>query len=77
VLKKPQIIAMFYNNKAAQFMIEKDYDHAFAYLKAAILTDPNSSESWNNLAVLYRSVKHFDLAEDAYKLALQLDPEST
>ena len=77
ILKKPQIIAMFYNNKAAQFMIEKDYDHAFAYLKAAILTDPNSSESWNNLAVLYRSIRHFDLAEDAYKLALKLDPEST
>ncbi len=76
ILTKPQIISMFYNNKAAQFMIAKNYDHAYAYLKAAILIDPNSSESWNNLAVLYRTIKHFNLAEDAYQIALKLDPES-
>lgn len=75
-LTKPQIVAMFYNNKAAQSMIAKDYDRAYAYLKAAVLIDPNSSESWNNVAVLYRTIERFDLAEDAYQLALRLDPDS-
>lgn len=75
-LTKPQIVAMFYNNKAAQSMIAKDYDRAYAYLKAAVLRDPDSSESWNNVAVLYRTMKHFDLAEKAYLVALKLEPES-
>jgi Flp pilus assembly protein TadD len=75
-LKKPQIVAMFYNNKAAQAMIAKNYDLAYAYFKAAVLVDPNSSESWNNIAVLYRMKDRLDLAEQLYLIALRLDPES-
>lgn len=75
-LKKPQIIAMFYNNKAAQAMIANNYDLAYAYFKAAVLMDPNSSESWNNIAVLYRMKDRLDLAEQLYLVALRLDPDS-
>lgn len=75
-LRKPQIVAMFYNNKAAQAMIAKNYDLAYAYFKAAVLVDPGSSESWNNIAVLYRTKGKLDLAEKVYHVAIRLDPES-
>lgn len=74
-LKQAQVISMFYNNKAAEAMVHSQYDLAYAYLKAAVATDPDSAENWNNLAVLYRQKQQFALAEKAYVLAAQLAPE--
>lgn len=74
-LSKAQIVAMFYNNKAAEAMVYQHYDLAYTYLKAAIATDNRSAENWNNLAVLYRQKQQFELAEKAYLLAGQLAPE--
>ncbi|MDR7120658.1 tetratricopeptide repeat protein [Rheinheimera soli] len=74
-LKQPQIIGMFYNNKAAEAMIYGKDDLAYAYLKAAISVDPQAAESWNNLAVLYRQKQHFELAEKAYLLAAKMAPD--
>lgn len=74
-LTKKQIIALFYNNKAAEAMVHGHEDLAYAYLKAAIFADPLADESWNNLAVLYRQKQQFELAEQAYLLAGQLAPE--
>ena len=74
-LKRAQVISMFYNNKAAEAMVHSQYDLAYAYLKAAVATDPEAAENWNNLAVLYRQKQQYELAEQAYVLAAQLAPE--
>lgn len=75
VLKQSQVIAMFYNNKAAEAMVYGKDDLAYTYLKAAIKAYPLAAESWNNLAVLYRKKQQFNLAEKAYLLSAKLDPE--
>lgn len=74
-LKQNQVIGMFYNNKAAEAMVYRNYDLAYAYLKAAVTVDPLAAESWNNLAVLYRQKQHFKLAEKTYVFAAQLSPD--
>lgn len=74
-LKKSQVIAMFYNNKAAEAMVYRNEDLAYAYLKAALSFDPEAAENWNNLAVLYRQKQQFELAESAYVLAGELAPD--
>jgi tetratricopeptide (TPR) repeat protein len=74
-LTKKQVIAMFYNNKAAEAMVFGQYDRAYAYLKAAMSFDPGSTEAWNNLAVLYRQKQQYQLAEQAYLWADQLSPD--
>lgn len=74
-LKQSQVIAMFYNNKAAEAMVYGKYDLAYTYLKAAMKANPMAAENWNNLAVLYRTKQQFELAEKAYLLAVQLAPD--
>jgi tetratricopeptide (TPR) repeat protein len=74
-LKQSQVVAMFYNNKAAEAMVYGKDDLAYTYLKAAIKADPLAAENWNNLAVLYRKKQQLELAEKAYLLSSRLDPE--
>lgn len=72
---KNSIIAMFYNNKAADSMMLQDYDRAYQYLKAAIDIAPELSGTWNNLAVLYRQKLLLDKAEQVYLHSLALEPD--
>ena len=68
------IISMFYNNKAADAILSKNYDVAYQYLKAAIRMAPELSGNWNNLAVLYRQKQLFEPAELVYLHSLALEP---
>jgi type IV pilus assembly protein PilF len=38
--------------------------------------DPTYAAAWNNLAIAYEHEGKFDLAEQAYQKALQLDPKN-
>lgn len=69
------IISMFYNNKAADAILSKNYDVAYQYLKAAIRIAPELSGNWNNLAVLYRHKQLFEAAEQVYMHSLALEPD--
>lgn len=69
------IISMFYNNKAADAIVGKNYDLAYQYLKAAISIAPKLSGNWNNLAVLYRHKQLLAEAERVYLHSLALEPE--
>jgi len=68
------IVSMFYNNKAADAMLSKNYDVAYQYLKAAIMMAPELSGNWNNLAVLYRYKHLLEAAEQVYLHSLVLEP---
>lgn len=74
-IPQQSIVAMFYNNKAADAMMAGDYDLAYHYLKAAINTAPQLAQNWNNLAVLYRKKDMLALAEQVYLHSLRLEPE--
>jgi len=76
VISKQTIIAMFYNNKAAEALVSFQYDTAYAYLKAATLIAPEYNSPWGNLGVLYRLTDHYELAFNTYKYALSLNPNS-
>ncbi|WDE02873.1 tetratricopeptide repeat protein [Thalassomonas viridans] len=71
-IKKSTVLAMFYNNKGAQALIDADYTGAYAYLKAATLADPGFSTGWGNLGLLYRFNGQIDLAKQTYRHAIGL-----
>lgn len=75
-IERKRIVAMFYNNKAAEMLAANDEDSAYSYYKAAIQKDPSFAVSWSNLGVLYRNRGLLNLAELAYKHALELNPKS-
>jgi len=76
-ITKDRITAMFYNNKGAIALIERNYDQAFSYMKAAIELDPEYSSSWGNLGVLLRASGAMESAEKAYDHAYELDNNVT
>ena len=75
-INKQRIVAMFYNNKAAQAFTDGNYLTAFTYYKAAVNADPTFAVTWSNLAVLYRVHNQYQLAEQSYNLSLKLNPDS-
>ncbi|MBL4908643.1 MAG: tetratricopeptide repeat protein [Alteromonadaceae bacterium] len=76
LIDKKRVVAMFYTNKGAQALVDNHYDIAYAYLKAAVVTDPSFSNGWGNLGLLYRLSNYKNLAEQTYLHALNLDAEN-
>ncbi|MCG9695791.1 hypothetical protein [Shewanella sp. Isolate11] len=74
-IDKQTVIAMFYNNIAAESLIFGRYDMAYGYIKKSLLTKPNFGPALNTLAILYRYKGLNDAAETLYKLALSQDGE--
>lgn len=70
---KNTVLAMFYNNKGANAMVNGDYLTAYAYLKKAIKVDPLFSSAWGNLAILYRFKGYEQNAIDTYRYAISLN----
>ena len=71
-IEKHTLLAMFYNNKGAEEMLNKNYPLAYQYLKKATITDKQFSSAWGNLGVLYKLSGHYDMAESAYSHAISL-----
>lgn len=72
-IDKQRLIAMFYNNIAAEALVDGDYDTAYAFAKQAVELDQNFISGVNTLAVIYRHKGYDVLAEKAYRYALALD----
>ncbi len=71
-----QILALFYNNKGADALANKDYDLAYQHFKQASLLAPNVGFIWGNLASVYRKKGFFSAAEQVYFHAFKLSPDS-
>ncbi|MDO6719263.1 hypothetical protein Q4575_07630 [Psychrosphaera sp. 1_MG-2023] len=52
-LYKNDIIALFYNNKGANALVNNELNKAYHYFKQATILAPTITESWGNLASLY------------------------
>ncbi|MFT4809391.1 MAG: tetratricopeptide (TPR) repeat protein [Paraglaciecola sp.] len=76
VVSKQSVLSMFYNNKGADAFLRKDYVHAYAYFREALLVKPNFYGAWINLGILYRLNDYFPQAEKAYQHALVINPDS-
>lgn len=76
VVSKQAVLSMFYNNKGADAFLRKDYVHAYAYFREALLVKPNFYSAWINLGILYRLNEYFPQAEKAYQHALVIRPSS-
>jgi tetratricopeptide (TPR) repeat protein len=73
IIDKNTVIAMFYNNKGAEALVDDDYISAYGYFKAAVLIAPSFSSAWSNLGVLYKLTNQRQEAKIAYRYAIDLD----
>lgn len=76
VVSKQAVLSMFYNNKGADAMVQKDYVSAYSYFREALIVDPSFNSAWINIGVLYRLSGHVVQAEKAYQHALVVNPDS-
>ncbi|AQS39668.1 TPR repeat [Shewanella psychrophila] len=69
---KQTVLAMFYNNVAAESLVIGDYDKAYGLLKLGLQQKSDYVPALNTLAVLYRYKGLDQQAETLYKLALSV-----
>ncbi|MBL4765101.1 MAG: tetratricopeptide repeat protein [Colwellia sp.] len=73
IIDKNTVLAMFYNNKGGQALVDASYNIAYQYFKAATQADRFFSSAWGNLAVLYKLTHNEKIAETTYRHAIRLD----
>lgn len=76
-ISRARVLAMFYNNKGVDALLAGNHDRAYAYLRAAVLTDPSLGMTLNNLGLLYSTRGHLQWAEASYREAATRHPEDT
>ena len=76
VIDKEIVLAMFYNNKGAQALVEKNYAKAYHYFKTSVDVAPYFSQTWGNLGVLYKLTNQIEEAELTYRYAVDLNDKN-
>ncbi|WP_339723726.1 hypothetical protein [uncultured Paraglaciecola sp.] len=71
VVEDVDFIAMYYQNLAAEAIVEGEFDLAYSLLSAAMELSPNNSETLNTLAVLHKITGNKSLAEVIYLSGIQ------
>ena len=75
IIQLNDVIAMYYNNKAAMAIIEGAHEVGFAYLAKSLEVQPLLDQAWVNLGVLYRMNNKYDAAEESYLRAIHNVPD--
>ncbi|MGI2257956.1 tetratricopeptide repeat protein [Shewanella sp. GXUN23E] len=70
------VMAMFYNNLAAEALVNSQPDMAYALAKMSIQLKPDFVQAINTLGVVYRRAGMADAAEAAYRYAVALSGEN-
>ena len=76
VVTKNTVLAMYYNNKGAEALIQHRYTDAYAHFRHAIKADESFESSLVNMGLLYRLNGYYAQAQLAYEYALKLAPDS-
>ena len=71
-LTENAIMARFYNNRATEYLVQKDDLRAYAYYRAAIETAPDYAPAFGNLAQLYAKHGLLPGAEQLLRHAIAL-----
>jgi tetratricopeptide (TPR) repeat protein len=70
------ILSRYYNNIAAEHLVNGRQSLAYAYFKAAIMADPAFAASYSNLALLYQSAGLVADAEQWLRQAIEVSDET-
>lgn len=76
-LQEQTIVAMYFNNRAAEALAQGTLAQSYAWARAAVLEDPGYTAAANTLAVIYMRGGHLPAAEAALRHVLAADSEST
>lgn len=76
LISRDRVIAMFYNNKGVQALMNKEYDLAYAYFRQSVIQDETFSSVWGNLGYLYKLKGLNDYAESSYNMAINHNVEN-
>ena len=71
------VVAMYFNNKAAEALTAGRLDDAYAWARAAIVQDPGFGSSYNTLGVVYLRHGNLPQAEKVLSVALEREPNNT
>jgi tetratricopeptide (TPR) repeat protein len=71
------VVAMYMNNRAAEALVQEDFDDAYAWARESIRHSPGFVGAYNTLGVVY--VRHGDLAQatEVFRRILVVAPENT
>ena len=74
VIREATILAMYFNNRAAEALAAGTLDDAYWWLRKAIQNDPTFMPAYNTLGVIYK--RHGDLvqAETAFNYVIEREP---
>ena len=72
-LDESTVVAMYFNNRAAEFLVEGRLAEAYAFARAALLQDPGFHAAANTLGVIYSRAGHPAPAQAAFRQALAGD----
>lgn len=76
-IEERTIVAMYFNNRAAEALADGSVADSYAFARAAVLADPGFHAAVNTLAVVYMRGSHVAHAEAALRHALLADAENT
>jgi len=77
VIGEDTIVAMFMNNRAAEWLSRGRLDDAYAWARQAIEADPKFLASYNTLGVIYRHHHDLQYAETTLRYILDLEAGNT
>jgi Tfp pilus assembly protein PilF len=75
VISEATILAMFMNNRAAEYLVRGAIDDAYAHAREAVIQDPGYAGAYNTLGVVYQRRGLAAAAERAYREAVAHDGE--
>ena len=75
-LEEEDFKAMDMNNRAVESMLEGRIDDAYWWARGALTYDPASVASYNTLGVIYQRHGNTQMAERAFRLALERKPDN-
>ena len=76
-LSPERTLALFYSNRAVEFLIEGHQDEAIIQADNAVKADPTCNVSWNIRGVVLKNAGQIEQAEANYLKALSIDPKDT
>ena len=76
-LEADDIVAMYWNNRAAELLVQGDLDAAYWSARRAVTTASTSSAPYNTLGLVYLHHGDLDAASRALERALHFDPDNT
>ncbi len=70
-----EFFSMYYLNKAAEALVEANYELAYWLTRTALALKPDDGQAINTMAVIHERMGHFESAEKLYRYGLKYGQE--